>query len=255
MVLQKNEFVLRGLIGSLLHLSQDEIKSIVITNPIKPGEQINSKTFILDIHITMNDDTLLDIEMQVVDQGDWPDRSLSYLCRMYDQLFRGEEYSQTRRAIHIGILDFTLFPEAPEFYACYKMANVKNHHIFSDKLILHVLDLTQTKRATQEDQAHEIVRWAQLFTATTWEELRMIAEDNKYMSAASAAMYELNADDIMRQQCEAREEYNRHERWMKRRYEKLEQDSKAQLAERDAELAEKDRMIAELQAQLAEQQK
>jgi hypothetical protein len=108
--------------------------------------------------------------------------------------------------------------------------------------------LTQIKRATQEDQAHEIVRWAQLFTATTWEELRMIAEDNKYMSAASAAMYELNADDIMRQQCEAREEYNRHERWMKRRYEKLEQDSKAQLAE-------KDRIIAELQAQLAEQQK
>jgi hypothetical protein len=75
-------------------------------------------------------------------------------------------------------------------------------------------------------------------------------------------MYELNADDIMRQQCEAREEYNRHERWMKRRYEKLEQNSKAQLAEKDtelaekdAELAEKDRMIAELQAQLAEQQK
>jgi hypothetical protein len=142
------------------------------------------------------------------------------------------------------------------------MSNIKNHHIFSDKLILYVLDLTQVERATQEDQAYEIVRWARLFTATTWEELRMVTEGNKYMSAACAAMYELNADDIMRQQCEAREEYNRHERWVKRRYEKLEQDSKIQLAEKDAQLAEqveqleeKDRIIAELQAQLAEQQK
>jgi predicted transposase/invertase (TIGR01784 family) len=92
-VLQKNEFVLRGLIGSLLHLDPDDIKSIRITNPIKLGEQIDNKTFILDIEIELNDDTLLNLEMQVVNPGNWPDRSLSYLCRSYDQLFHGEDYN------------------------------------------------------------------------------------------------------------------------------------------------------------------
>lgn len=40
----------------------------------------------------------------------------------------------------------------------------------------------------------------------------MIAVKNQYMSEAAAAMYELNADEIVRQQCMAREEYNRHEK-------------------------------------------
>ena len=64
-------FVLRGLIGSLLHLDQSEIKSTVVTNPIKLGEQISNKTFVLDIHVVLNDDTHLNLELQVVNQGNW----------------------------------------------------------------------------------------------------------------------------------------------------------------------------------------
>lgn len=128
-ILQKNEFVLRGLIGSLLHLDQSEIETVVITNPIKFGEQIDSKTFILDIHLRLNDNTNVNLEMQVINRGDWTDRSLSYLCRTYDQLYRGEAYSDTNCAIHIGILDFSLFCETPEFYAGYKLMNEKNRLI------------------------------------------------------------------------------------------------------------------------------
>ena len=79
---------------------------------------------------------------------------------------------------------------------------------------MNVLDLNQIDLATDEDRYYEIDRWAQMFKASTWEELRMIAEKNKYMSEAAAAMYELNADEIVRQQCMAREEYNRHEKMM-----------------------------------------
>lgn len=45
--------------------------------------------------------------------------------------------------ISIGILDYTLFPEHPEFYATYELTNTKNRNIFTDKLTIHVLDLTQ----------------------------------------------------------------------------------------------------------------
>ena len=60
---------------------------------------------------------------------------------MFDRLQRGEDYAESGCAIHIGILDFTLFEEVPEFYACYKMLNVKNHHVFNEKFVLNVLDL------------------------------------------------------------------------------------------------------------------
>jgi hypothetical protein len=57
----------------------------------------------------------------------WPERSLSYLCRSFDQLRTGEKYANAGPAIHIGFLDFTPFPEHPEFYASYKLLNVKTH--------------------------------------------------------------------------------------------------------------------------------
>jgi predicted transposase/invertase (TIGR01784 family) len=258
-ILQKNEFVLRGLIGALLHLDPDEIKSIRITNPIVLGEQIDNKTFILDIEIELNDDTLLNLEMQVVNTGNWPDRSLSYLCRMYDHLYRGKDYDQTKRAIHIGILDFTLFPEHPEFYACYQMANVKNHHIFSVKFVLRVLDLTQTEQATQEDRDYEIDRWARIFIATTWEELHMIADANKYMNEACAEMYKLNADKIIRQQCEAREDYLRQEKWQAARYAKSQEDLKQallviQTTKQEATAAKQEANSAKLEATAAKQE-
>ena len=245
-VLQENEFVLRGLIGSLLHLDQGDIRSVEIKNPIKLGEQIDDKTFVLDIEVLLNNDTCLNLEMQVLNEGDWVDRSLSYLCRAYDDLQHGEDYSEAKCAIHIGILDFTLFKECPEFYASYKMINVKNHHVFSDKFILNVLDLTQIKLATDVDRLCELDHWAELFKAKTWEDLRMIAEKNPYMIEAAEEMYARNADETIRAKCRAREDYNRRQR----RIQKQLEDQKNAIAEKDQAIAEKDQLIAEKEQEL-----
>lgn len=246
-VLQENELVLRGLIGSLLNLEQSEIRSTVVTNPIKLGEQIDDKTFVLDIHVLLNDDTHLNLELQLLNQGNWPERSLSYLCRSFDSLQHGEDYIESMRAIHIGILDFTLFEDYPEFYADYRMMNIKNHHIYSDKFILNVLDLTQIELATDEDRKCELDYWARLFKAGTWEDLRMVAEKNESMNAAAAEMYIQNANDNVKEQCRVREEYIRQERWMKKKYD----EQKKMLAAKEQELAEANKRIAELEAKLS----
>ena len=78
--------------------------------------------------------------------------------------------------IHIGILDYTLFENAPEFYATYELQNIRTQQTYSRKLSLNMLDLTQIDRATEEDKCFGIDRWAALFRATTWEELRMITK-------------------------------------------------------------------------------
>ena len=247
-ILQKNEFVLRGLIGALLHLDQADIKSVEITNPIILGEQIENKQFVLDINITLNNNICLNLELQVINRTNWQYRSLIYLCRMFDRLQRGEDYAESGCAIHIGILDFTLFEEVPEFYACYKMLNVKNHHVFNEKFVLNVLDLKRIDLATEEDRRYEIDCWARMFKAGTWEELRMIAEKNKYMSEAAMAMYELNADEIIRQQCMAREEYNRYEKMMARKL----AEANEQLAEANEQLAGANEQIAEARKDAAE---
>ena len=64
-ILQSNELALKGLISALLHIPLDEIQSVEIKNPIKLGETLASKDFILDIQVSLNNDTFTNLEMQV----------------------------------------------------------------------------------------------------------------------------------------------------------------------------------------------
>lgn len=147
-VLQSNNKVLRGLVRSLLHLKEDEIISVKITNPIILEDSIEKKEFRLDINVVLNNHTLINLEMQVANQLNWNDRSLLYLCRSFDSLHRGEDYKVTLPVIHIGFLDYTLFKECPEFYATYKLMNVKTYQIYNDNFTLCVVDLSKTTDAT-----------------------------------------------------------------------------------------------------------
>ena len=144
--------------------------------------------------------------------------------------------------IHIGFLDFQLFPNHPEFFGMYKFMNVKDHFLYSDKLALGVVDLKHIELATEEDRSFEIDRWARLFKATTWEEIKMIAANNKYMKEATQALYEYNSDYVIRQKCEAREEYECRQRTMNR----LLTEAQEKLKEQEAALQAKDAEIARL---------
>lgn len=85
-VLQSNNKVLRGLICSLLHLTEEDVISVEITNPIILGESVESKEFRLDINVLLNDNTLINLEMQVANRLNWHKRSVMYLCRSFDSL-------------------------------------------------------------------------------------------------------------------------------------------------------------------------
>ena len=206
-VLQANNKVLRGLICSLLHLSEKDVFSVKIANPVVMGETVEKKEIRLDINVVLNDHTLINLEMQVANQLNWKKRSVIYLCRSFDQLNRGQDYTEARPAVHIGFLDYTLFRECPEFYASYKLINVKNNNIYDDNLILNVVDLSRIDLASEDDKKYHIDRWAALFKATTWEEIRMLVSDNEYLNEAAETIFRMNADEQVRKQCRDREEY------------------------------------------------
>lgn len=105
----------------------------------------------LDIKMILNTHQQIDLEMQVNDYHDWSERSIGYLCRMYDSLEHGEEYIDTKPEIHIGILDYTPFPEQPLFYSKNQIMDVNTQRIYSDKFTIFVLDLSKADLATQDD--------------------------------------------------------------------------------------------------------
>ncbi len=259
-VFQSNPKALTGLCASLLHLEPEEITSVEVLNPIELGKTVADKDFILDLKVCLNDNRIINFEMQVEDEGDWQERSLSYLCRTYDQLAKGQAYIDVKPVYHIGFLDFDLKGFEPEFYATYKLMNLRNQKIYSDNFTLSVVNLKQIDKATAEDRRYGIDHWAQLFKATTWEAIKMLAAKNEYIAEASETMLQSYHDACVRTYCEAVEEARLRRRGLEIRLERAE----AQLQEKDSELqatadelqatkntlSEKDEEIARLKALL-----
>lgn len=245
-ILQVNNFALKLLIASLLHLDIESIFSVEIRNPIELGKHIDEKTFFLDIKVELNNHTIINLELQVINEHNWTDRSLIYLCRIFDNLNKGDDYITIKPAIHIDLLDFTLFPEVPEFFATYYMINEKNHHRYSDKFRLSVLDLTQIKLATEEDKAHGIDYWAKLFKSTTWEELKMLIKSDPNFTEVTSTIYQLSQDEKIREQCEAREEYYRRANTSKRHLEETQKERDEAIANNKQLSAEKKQLREEL---------
>lgn len=244
-ILQKNKKVLQALICALLHLPYEDIKSLDITNPIELGQKIDDKDFILDIVVCLNNDTLINLEMQVTDQLNWEERSLCYLCRTFDQLNSGQNYIESKSAIHIGFLDFTPAGKIPEFYGLYQLTNIKNHHLYSDKFTLGVVNLTQIELATADDKACQLDHWAKLFKSTTWEEIKMIAKKDEYLREASETLYVMNADEIVRQQCQARADYYRLHNSINQKMEELSSQVEKLSSENDSLTSENDSLTSE----------
>ena len=218
-ILQKHKNVLRSIVCACLKLDAGDVQDIVVQNPIELGEAIDDKTFILDINVLLNNNTIINLEMQVLDLKDWPERSLSYLARSYDNVAKGDEYINVKPVYHIGFLNYTIFPEYPEFFAKYRMMNIKNHNVYTTKFNLYVVDLTKIELATQEDVDTGLVYWTQVFKAKTWEELRQMAERNQELQEATEALYVYNQDEIVKEQCRARQDYYNHERGTQKRLE------------------------------------
>ena len=53
-IFQENTVALKGLTCSLLHLSEFDVSSVDVTNPIRLGDAIDDKEFRMDVRVILN---------------------------------------------------------------------------------------------------------------------------------------------------------------------------------------------------------
>lgn len=210
-VMQKNKNVLKHLICALLNIAVEEVADLTIQNPIELGKEIDGKTCILDIRVLLNDNQFINIEMQVAKQDYWKERSLTYLCKTYDNLESGKEYNEVTPAIQICILDFDLFDDVEELFSKYYLTNenpkYRNH--YTEGFAIFVLNLQQiyNPKVIDAEGNTELYQWAKLFKAESWEELRMLAEQNEVFDDCATTLAQLTEDQKIKMQLEARNDY------------------------------------------------
>ena len=86
-----HEEVRKQFVSDVLGIPIEEIKSVRILNPFLRKRHRKQKQGILDIVLELNDNTKIDVEIQVKPQKFWNKRSLYYLAKMYtDELYVGQ---------------------------------------------------------------------------------------------------------------------------------------------------------------------
>ena len=109
MVFVKYPHLLKKLVASILNIPSESITAFEILNSEITPESIKDKFCRLDINMRVNGQ-VVDIEMQVSNEGNYPERVMFYWAREYSSaLLVGEDYSLLPRTIVISIMDFKLF--------------------------------------------------------------------------------------------------------------------------------------------------
>ena len=206
-VFQTSKEALKGLLSALLYIPEEEILSCEICNPIILGTAIDEKTCILDIRVVLNGNKQINLEMQMGSVENWTDRSVFYLCRMFTDMKKGLDYTQTKPSIHIGIMMKSPIPEDAAFYNEYALKNRRTGYEFTGKIALHVLDLSCLEQVPEEERNSALYYWACVFKAKTWKEILAMTEQSESIKKAVVTLRELSEDEKIRLQCEARERY------------------------------------------------
>jgi predicted transposase/invertase (TIGR01784 family) len=132
--------LLKRLVAELLGIRFESIGQFNIMNPDIMPDILGDKFCRLDINMTV-DDQRVDLEIQVNNEGDYPERSLYYWAREYSTaLAEGAEYSDLPRTIVISIIAFKLF-KCAEFHSEFRPLEVRRHTLLTDRMCLHYFEL------------------------------------------------------------------------------------------------------------------
>ena len=171
MLFVKHPLLLKKLVAELLKIPFDSIEKFEIANPEMPPESLGDKFCRLDINMVV-DGQRVDLEIQVEDEGDYPERTLFYWAREYStSLGEGGKYSELPRTILISIVNFPMF-ECTEFHSEFRALEVTRHTELTDKMNLHYFELPKLPPPVNKNNRLEL--WLSLFKAETEEELKNI---------------------------------------------------------------------------------
>ncbi len=194
-----------GFLSAMLKLNPEDIKETTLLNTSLRKTYEDDKLGILDVRVLMNDDTEIDIEVQLSELSVWAERSLFYLAKMYtEQINPGDSYNKFKKCVSISILDFKLFDDTKNFYSCFHIAEDNRHSLYTDKMEFHVLELPKLPEQPEND-SDNILLWAKFINAERKEEFDMVADKNPYIESAYQTLQVISQNKEKRLEYEARE--------------------------------------------------
>jgi predicted transposase/invertase (TIGR01784 family) len=199
MIFVKYPELLRRSVARMLNIAYENISKFEIRNTEMPPEEVGKKFCRLDINMAV-DGRLVNLEVQVEDEHDYPERALYHWAREFSSSLpagKEGEYIKLPKTIVISILAFQQF-DCEGYYSEFRPLEVTRGELLTDKQCLMFFELP--KIPSEFDEGDELKWWLSFFNAKTEEDMAKILEKGgPIMAQAVEAYRHVSATEEFRQ--------------------------------------------------------
>lgn len=198
-----HENLLKDFLSAILNL---EIQEIEIKNPEMTKESKEAKLEVLDIRAKINNDTLINIEMQVRDYDNIDKRSMAYTTKVYsEQLEVGDKYEEACKTISINILNFNFYKrntyhsvsrmkfEEIEKEKYVDMGYIKEEEYATRDIEIHFIELPKFIKKNPGVKT-KLEQWLWLIYGKG-EKVEMAKKENKEVKQASEVLEQISQNE------------------------------------------------------------
>ncbi len=199
---EENKGLLKSILEAILKI---EIKQIEIKNPEIPRELKDSKAGVLDIKAEINENTIIDIEMQVANMRTFMNRNEFYLVTTAaNEAKKGEDYFKLKKTITIALLCENIIERNSYFHTAHmkfepydeetyiNMGYEKEQDIVTNKLEMIFIEIPKFI-AKKPDSESLLNQWLWLIAGRE-EKIKMAKEKHKEIEKAMEVIDEMSMD-------------------------------------------------------------
>jgi predicted transposase/invertase (TIGR01784 family) len=203
MLFTSSEPALLGILHAVLKPPRPFVGAIV-RNPELPKDYLDDKGAYLDVLVTLEDGTIIDVEMQCRRHASFRERALYYWAGVFaDQLRSGEPYSELKRVVSVLFLDYREFDFA-HFHERFRLQGQTSCAEFSSFLEIHTVELSKVRErspaaGTGGSRPEELAAWCRFLASDDPLEVAELGIQNAAIAMAERRLEEISADPKARE--------------------------------------------------------
>jgi len=212
---EKDTSFLISFLNAALELEGEKaIKSVIIMSPNNDKEKQDEKYSIMDVKAKANDETIINIEIQLKDEHNMRYRTVYYLSKtIAKRLKEGDNYKAIYKTVAINILNFDLLDSGTRFHNRYRFTEIETKQELTDIAEIQFMELPALRRYIEENKTtiqqaigqNKLLEWL-LFIDNPESELAKLAEtNNEVIGRARDMLKTLSKDEKIQEEYMARE--------------------------------------------------
>ena len=189
---EENKDVLQDLLECILDIPPETIAGLELLDKEFHKELLSEKLGILDIKLRLKDGTFVDIEIQNSWHFDFPERTLYYWSKMYNEnIKQGQDYTKLPKCITINLIGKD-FDKNKRLHNKYLVLEQDTKEPLVSKLEIHILNLAKARvlegSQFRDNKMNRLLNWLKFIETDDGEVRKMLAQESPMMAKANTAI-------------------------------------------------------------------